>query len=210
MIAGIRRRLTYANAMASIAVFIALGAGAYAAGLAPNIVKSRQIVNGQVKKKDLADGGVTTEKIADGAVTDADLAAGEAPRFVGAEGQPGFLDNEGACPWSNFDSTHQQAAFFRDPFGVVHLQGLVKATDNGCDFGFGDGSIFLLPAGYRPEKGSVDAALTNNKATRINVNPANGAVSVDGSMASVLDITNWVSLDGISFRCAPSGENGCR
>ena len=54
MLAGIRDRLTYANVMATIAVFIALGAGAYAAGLAPNSVKSKHIVDGQVRTGDVA------------------------------------------------------------------------------------------------------------------------------------------------------------
>jgi len=48
-------RLTYANVMATIAVFIALGTGAYAAvNLPKNSVTSKQIKNGQVKPPDLA------------------------------------------------------------------------------------------------------------------------------------------------------------
>ena len=69
MLAGISSRLTYANVMASIAVFIALSAGAYAAGLAPDSVKSKQIKDEQVKDQDLAPGAVTTVKLGDGSIT---------------------------------------------------------------------------------------------------------------------------------------------
>jgi hypothetical protein len=48
-------KLTYANVMASVAVFIALGAGAYAAiNLPKNSVKSKHIAPGQVKPADLS------------------------------------------------------------------------------------------------------------------------------------------------------------
>jgi hypothetical protein len=53
LLAGIGSRLTYANVMATIAVFIALGAGAYAVGLAPDSVRSKHIVNGQVRGVDV-------------------------------------------------------------------------------------------------------------------------------------------------------------
>jgi hypothetical protein len=92
MSARLRSHLTYANVMATIAVFIALGGGAYAAfHLKKDSVKSKHIVNGQVKSKDLADGGVTgadvdestlkdigASGIANGAVTPDKLGRGPA------------------------------------------------------------------------------------------------------------------------------------
>lgn len=51
----LRGRLTYANVMVTLLLFIVLGGGAYAAFRLPqNSVRSRNIVNGQVKQKDLA------------------------------------------------------------------------------------------------------------------------------------------------------------
>jgi hypothetical protein len=51
-----RTRLTYANVTATIALFIALGGGAYAAfNLPRNSVESKHIANGQVKAPDVAD-----------------------------------------------------------------------------------------------------------------------------------------------------------
>jgi hypothetical protein len=73
----IRSRLTYANVMATVAVFLALGGGAYAAiHLKKNSVRSKQIKDGQVKTQDLADGAVATQNIANDAVTPTELAPG--------------------------------------------------------------------------------------------------------------------------------------
>jgi hypothetical protein len=57
--AAIREKLTYANVMASIAVFIALGAGAYAAGLPKNSVGTKQLKDGSVKSAKVADDSLT-------------------------------------------------------------------------------------------------------------------------------------------------------
>lgn len=55
MIARLRSHLTYANVMATLAVFLVLGGGAYAAFHLPkNSVKSRNIVNREVRPGDLA------------------------------------------------------------------------------------------------------------------------------------------------------------
>jgi hypothetical protein len=51
MISNLRRRLTFANVMSTIAVFAALGGGAYAAAS----IDSRDIVNDSIKSKDIKD-----------------------------------------------------------------------------------------------------------------------------------------------------------
>ncbi len=55
--------LTYANVMATLAVFIAIGGGAYAAGLAKNSVGSKQIKDGAVKSRDVKDNSLTGKDI---------------------------------------------------------------------------------------------------------------------------------------------------
>jgi hypothetical protein len=83
MFARARRFFTFANVVASLALFVALGTGtAYAA----NTVFSTDIVDGQVKTPDLADSAVTNVKIApsavgsgrilDGSIANVDIAAG--------------------------------------------------------------------------------------------------------------------------------------
>ena len=58
---SIRRHLTYANVMATIAFFGVLGGGAYAIATkaSPNSVGSRAIIDGAVKSADVKDDGLT-------------------------------------------------------------------------------------------------------------------------------------------------------
>jgi hypothetical protein len=73
----IRKRLTYANVMSSIAVFLVLGgATAMAAGLAKNSVGSKQLKKNAVTAAKIKQNAVTTPKVKDGAVTASKLAAG--------------------------------------------------------------------------------------------------------------------------------------
>ena len=214
MLARIRSRLTYANVMATIAVFMALGGGV-AWALGTNSVKSKHILDGQVKTPDLGDGAVTAGKVGEnalgtGQIDESSLFDDEALRLVGAQGQPAFRDQGGACPWSNYDDQHQPAGFFRDPFGIVHMQGFIKATSegSGCSFALGGDTMFSLPPGYTPAKPSAFPVVSNHHAGRVNVDPG-GLVGADPDMISVTDIESYVTLDGITFRCAPSGANGC-
>src|SRR4051812_46272947 len=91
-------RLTYANVMATVAVFIALGGASYAAIVLPaNSVGTRQIKNGQVKNADLAADAVTSAKIRDGSLVSEDFARGEIPTgAAGAKGETGPPGPKGA------------------------------------------------------------------------------------------------------------------
>ena len=64
-----RPRLTYANVIASLALFVALGGSAVAAGLAKNSVGPNQLKKGAVQSNKLAKQAVTSGKIAPKAVT---------------------------------------------------------------------------------------------------------------------------------------------
>ena len=79
----IRKRLTYANVMSSIAVFLVLGgATAFAAKkIGSNEIKGNSITTGKIKKQavtssKIKNNAVTTAKIANGAVTGAKLNLG--------------------------------------------------------------------------------------------------------------------------------------
>ncbi len=50
--------------------------------------------------------------------------------------------------------------------------------------------------------------MSNNKAGRVNVNPT-GTVEIQDLFPAFADAEVFVSLDGITFRCAPSGSGGC-
>lgn len=70
-----RFRPSPAMVVALIALFVALGGGAYA-GVTLNSIRSKDIKDGQVRSVDLANNAVNSAKIRNGAVTDSDLAAG--------------------------------------------------------------------------------------------------------------------------------------
>jgi hypothetical protein len=80
-------RLSFANVTSLLALFVALAAGAYAAGLPKNSVKSKQIKAGAVKADELADEAVTSPKVADGSLLGKDFAPGQLP--AGATGPQG-------------------------------------------------------------------------------------------------------------------------
>jgi hypothetical protein len=227
----IRSHLTYANVMVTILAFIVLTGGTAVALNGSNTVFTDDIANdtrpagggnpaGGLVAADLRPGSVGSSEVANNSLTGTDvneatlsLAAG-AWREIGAAGQPNFHFNE-SCDWSNFDSFHNTAAFLRDRFGFVHLKGLVDA-DGLCSFAGGDSAvIFNLPPGYRPARREVFATITNGALGRVNVagpvfNPNHGAGAVHVETPTTeANASAWLSLDGISFRCAPSGSNGC-
>jgi hypothetical protein len=79
----VKSRLTYANVIATVALFLALGGVATAAFTLPKkSVGPKQLKANAVKTGKIKDGAVTTGKLADAAVTSAKLAGGVAFKNV--------------------------------------------------------------------------------------------------------------------------------
>ena len=154
-----RERLTYANVMSTISVFLVVSGGAaYAAGhLGKNAVGTKQLKKNSVTTAKIKKQAVTAAKVKNGTLTGnqintstlgtvptADkansLAAPEDWHAVGAPGEPSFLNS-----WKNTGVGLETAAFYKDHGGVVHLKGDVT--------GGTQDSIFQLPGGYRPASG---------------------------------------------------------
>ena len=215
-----------------VALFLVVAGGtAYATHPGgTNTISSGDIINGEVNAADigsaqinggkLATSSVSSAKVVDDSLTGNDVdestlnLATEAWHEIGSTSEPPF-NNSGFCSWSNADSAYNSAAFLRDRHGIVHLKGYVKASGDDCDFRFStDALIFTLPSGYRPATRVVHEVLTNEALGRVNVDgPAlagfpPGGVSVDPP-TTVPNAKQWVSLDGIKFRCAPAGVDGC-
>lgn len=112
-----------------------------------------------------------------------DLAV-EPPHLVGDTGEPAFQNG-----WVNFDTTAWTAArFWKDPMGVVHLEGLIKSGTVGAGT-----PVFTLPVGYRPGSGVLFPTVSNAALGRVDVAPT-GQVSV------AIGNNAYVSLSGISFK----------
>ena len=207
----LRKRLTFANVMSMIAVFVALGATAFAATQLPkNSVGSKQLkknavtaakikkeaVTGAKIKKDTITGAKVNESTL-GTVPSATLASSlsplEATHIVGAPGEPAFENGSG-----NFSvpgAPLNLVGFYKDHDGIVHLQGVAQV---------GKGSllpsIFTLPPGFRPAAGKLaifeqsleDAAVVGGTGTFLEGIDLNGKVAGEEE--------ELANLDGITFR----------
>lgn len=90
--------------------------------------------------------------------------------------------------WVNFGSGFNDAGFYKDPFGIVHLRGLIK---NGTI----SAAAFTLPAGYRPIGKEVLSGYTNT-------GPGRFDVATNGDITPVSGGNGFFSLDGGTFRAA--------
>jgi hypothetical protein len=160
-----RERLTYANVVSTICLFILLGGGAYAAVKLPkNSVGAKQLKKSSVTAAKLKKNAVTGAKVKNGTLTGTDidlsrlgkvpsaataegLSAPEGIHLVGSAGEPGF--EGGAQNFGSFYGINTQAVgFYKDHEGIVHLVGYAKVgTSN---------EIFRLPAGFRPASGTLE------------------------------------------------------
>jgi hypothetical protein len=75
MLAPIQRKLTFSNVIACLALFVALGGAAVAAGLAKNSVGTKQLKPNAVTAAKIKNGAVNSHKLAHGAVVAGKLGA---------------------------------------------------------------------------------------------------------------------------------------
>jgi hypothetical protein len=96
VLARLRSRLTYANVMATIAVFVALGGTSIAA---------ISLTKGSVKRKHIARNAITSPKVKNGALRAIDFARDQLP--AGPQGPPGPAgpSNPNADTLDGFDSS---------------------------------------------------------------------------------------------------------
>lgn len=189
-----RPRLSYANVMSTIAVFIALGGTSYA-------VARNSIGNAQLRAN-----AVTSAKIKNRSIHTVDLApsarASRGPRGLqGPAGPPG-ASATGAPPeawkapslaagWANYGGAFDSAAY-RSEGDRIHLRGLVTRTDGLPPPG---SPIGTLPVGYRPAKRNIFAANGAGESVRLDVYPNGQVIWVRGTV----DEKDYASLDTISF-----------
>jgi hypothetical protein len=220
----IRKRLTYANVMSSIAVFLVLGgATALAAGhLGKNSVGATQLKKNAVTATKIKNGTITGAKVKAGSLTGAQvnastlgtvptaqtattantaqtansLAAPEAWHEVGAAGQPGFLNS-----WANATGAFhgEPVSFYKDHEGVVHLRGQAVS---------GTGVMFHLPPGFRPANGifirvpmaCLGGTLCEKDASSAVIVGSSFPVPADEGEVETPAGATMVWLDGVTFR----------
>jgi hypothetical protein len=124
------------------------------------------------------------------------------PRFHSLAAYDCYWTNKAAGP-----GDYNEAFFTRDRAGFVHLKGIVGLVGGCADYWGGQSEIFPLVAGYTPDKDEVHPVIAGGGLGRITIE-SSGSVKVEPP-TTLAQAGAWVSLDGISFRCAPSGQNGC-
>jgi hypothetical protein len=104
--------------------------------------------------------------------------------LVGGSGEPSFQNSYAA-----YNPGYADPSFYRDPWGHVFLDGLVKRTGAPVT---GE-TIYLLPGGYRPQKAEVFDVLTDTGLGRVDI-------AASGAVAYISGGTVWISLSGLNFR----------
>jgi len=213
----IRKRLTYANVMSSLAVFLVLGgATAFAAikKVGPNEIKANSIKTGKIVKEAVTAGkikknAVTESKIANGAVTTNKIANDAVTGEKVKESTLGTVpdaDKLGGTPASGYAKSQlptptlatlvgawetaggrAPASYYKDSFGIVHLEGIVEGGGTFSE-------IFELPAGFRPGT-SANFLVYGNAST-----PAGIFISSEGEVTLLEGDDAFISLYGITFR----------
>ena len=185
-----------ANVVGYLALFVALSGTALASG-----VINKKKVNKIISKR--APGLTVGNANALGGSPASAYVHGpsEALRQVGTAGNPGFPSCSIGHSWQDVGGVWQNAAFYRDPLGVVHVTGAVECAVTPAP----NNTLFTLPAGY------ASAAHIMFPATDANGQNRNISVESSGDVivGNGLPAATPVALDGVSFRCAPSGVNGC-
>jgi len=232
------RRYLARHHLGLLGVFLALGGTSYAAfSLPANSITTREVKNHSLLRKDFAHGqarrgkrgapgltGLTGEQGPTGAkgLSGARGASGPAGPQVASPAWHELSSGEFAAHscvfsgvhtttvWSN-TSNVSSVAYYKGPFGVVHLKGVavlsVGEVDN-IDFCDAPQMIFTLPQGFRPESDQIFARWSKQDGVEqpggVDVF-TNGDVHVKQS-GSDFDLTKgdgtFYSLDGITFRGA--------
>ena len=187
MLTRIRSRVTYANVIATLALFMALGGGAYAASKVPN---------NSVGTKQLEKNAVNSAKVKNGSLLKGDFKAGQLP--LGQKGDKGDKGDTGATGPSDayVATTPSQTTSVTVPpgqyvvTGVCFKSGASGTTDLSCaiaasDSGGGAKSSAAPAVSYTPV--GHDATTTaHGTATIVNTG---GSITVSSSGAQ----TTWVS-----------------
>jgi len=193
-----RPKLTYANVTATLALIIAVGgASAFAATqLAKNSVGAKQIkknavTGAKVKNQSLTGSDINLAKL--GTVPSATHAANatsadsippaEPIHLIGAPGEPVFHGGATNVPPA------PSAGFYKDAFGIVHLEGQVKAGTSSV--------LFVLPPGYRPASGVV-LFFEQTKEAPVTIHGSQSAELEAGAV--LISGSPEVWLSGITFR----------
>lgn len=210
-----RPKLTFANVVSCLALFIALGSGAYAAShLGKNSVGAKQLKKNAVTTAKVKNEAITGAKVKKGTLTGAQINAstlGTVPTAQTAQTANGIAAPEGYHEvteflngWTNvklsLGAFPETVAFYKDQEGVVHLRGEAISGAEGT-------IIFRLPPGDRPsstrfvrEPVACFGAGCPKGIGAITIAGSNFKISADEGGVFAPGEATGVFLDGVTFR----------
>jgi hypothetical protein len=200
----ITSRLTYANVISSLCLFLLLGGGTAVALNGANTVFSDDIVNGQVREPDLAKLAFTAVNPNPVTATDP-CASGQVGVFCGQDSMSGLRG------WRNLGAGRAGIAYARDGLGIVHLRGTMIQSSASPPL---NDLSFILPSAYRPaavhefvvaygQSNTCSEPRCDYRHAVVQVRP-NGNVTPlsaqPGAGGENFSFSEGVSLDGVEFR----------
>jgi hypothetical protein len=199
MSARIRARLTFANVISLIALFVALGGTGYAAIKLPkNSVTSKTIKKGAVTNAKLGKNAVTSSKVKDGSLLKQDFANGQLP--AGAQGPQGIQGPPGTNGTNGTDGA-------QGPAGIAAAYARVQA----------DGTLLPSLSDFPSGTKNVEQTMITNPAagtyciTGMTFRPTSGMVALDNAGASGATQNNFaasVAIErGNNLGGCPTGAN---
>jgi hypothetical protein len=198
-------KLSYANVMSTIAVFIALGGTSYAvarnsigtAQLKNNAVTSAKVKNGTLKTGDLAPSariGQRGPRGPQGPAGGSGAAGGDGTSVALAPEPWQPLQPTLSSGWANYGQALEAGAYRKDKQGEVHLRGVLTQAAGAPSV---NSLIATLPPGYRPAVHQIFSTFAGlpETAARVDIYPTGGLFWVAGPTAE----PDYLTLSGISY-----------
>ncbi len=177
----ITSKLTYSNLIASLALFIALGGAAVAAGLAKNSVGSKQLKANAVTAAKIKNSAVNSHKLAHGAVVAGKLGANSV--------SSGVLQNESVSAAKLAKNSVANAAIANGVVGTNKLGNNVVTTAK-----LADGSVSSAKLSGEIGPGTVSPLKSGQTLRGVfdvgGRNPANSPFAINGGVSYALPLTN--------------------
>jgi hypothetical protein len=194
MFRRVTARITYANVISSLALFIALGGGAYALSIPKASVGSKQLKSKAVTNSKIANGAVTSAKVKDDSLTGSDIkesTLGKVPSASAADAATAAITATTAATATNALALGGKPAAGFISKVVVRSKSLDPLTNGSTVGGAGDGGTndgtVHCAAGERAIGGGARNAASGEDQAIISSRPTDATsagVPADGTAAT--------------------------
>jgi len=211
MLRKLRSRLTYANVMATLGVFIALGGTAYAV----NTVGSTDIIDGEVKSVDIGNNEIGSADVKDGSINTFDVHS-----FLGVDVVDGTLTGDDVADTSSLGPQEIREEFltFNDTLVDSDLAtgsvGSDEVDDNSLTGADINEATLSLPSSANPVgfRAASDIALSDaNQPTQVinlNVPQGNYTVAATATFSGVSFNGGGPAIRSVDCRLRSNGVDG--